>query len=729
MRLKKLDISGFKSFGKAVTLEFATPVVAVVGPNGSGKSNVAEAMRWVLGEQSMKSLRGKRGEDLIFHGSNSASQLGKAMVRVTLDNADHLFPLDFDEVIISREVYRDGVNEYSINGSAARLKDIIELLSHAGIGGSGHHIISQGEADRILYASPKERRGMIEDALGLKIFEIKRAEAERKLVHTEENVAQVAALRREIQPHMKFLRVQVEKMEAAGRIREELAATLAEYIAREQAALDAEEVRIAEEEKPYRTREAELTRAVADMRARAGSQPARVDTAAIDALQKSIMALEENRRALERELGAIEGQLVFIARRTRASGQRSVFVADVDAQLHAILRIADAILALDSVEAIKKQVQALKRNTEEFLQIIGTSETEEHTDNTLPVERLQQESERIRAAMESIEKEHTGQLAKRAELEKAYRMASTSLLQDAQLVREKEEELYRIKDALRACDIARERLRLRTEEFARERAESAHVMSSDNKPAHKAVPMSDSERNDTRERIQRLKIKLEEAGGVDERVRKEYEDVSTREAFLAREVEDLEKSAQALRSLMKDLEENLELNFSAGIQRINKEFGKLFEDMFGGGDAELKVLKSKKRVRAESVEDAQEELLAETGVDITINIPRKRVKNLDMLSGGERALTSIALLFAMSSVNPPPFLVLDETDAALDEANSQRYGTLLRRLSKRAQLVLITHNRMTMKEAGVLYGVTMGADGISKLLSIKFDEAKEMATV
>ena len=117
----------------------------------------------------------------------------------------------------------------------------------------------------------------------------------------------------------------------------------------------------------------------------------------------------------------------------------------------------------------------------------------------------------------------------------------------------------------------------------------------------------------------------------------------------------------------------------------------------------------------------------EEGVDIDVSLPRKKIKGLTMLSGGERALTSIALLFAISQVNPPPFIILDETDAALDEANSKKYGDMIENLSKYSQLILITHNRETMSRAGIIYGVTMGADGISKLLSIKFEEAVKVA--
>jgi len=144
--------------------------------------------------------------------------------------------------------------------------------------------------------------------------------------------------------------------------------------------------------------------------------------------------------------------------------------------------------------------------------------------------------------------------------------------------------------------------------------------------------------------------------------------------------------------------------------------------MFGGGAASLSIVKEK-RVKEEG-EDEEDE--TSNGIDISVNLPKKKIKGLMMLSGGERALTSIALLFAMSQVNPPPFIVLDETDAALDEANSKKYGDMIKNLSKHSQLILVTHNRETMARAGVLYGVTMGSDGISKLLSVDLEEAVEV---
>src|SRR3990172_11778922 len=158
MRLTSIELSGFKSFAKKTPLQFATAITAIVGPNGSGKSNIAEAFRFVLGEQSIKSMRGKRGEDLIWNGATSEPRANKAAVKVIFDNAKKIFDIDFPEVTIERAVHRDGLNEYFINGSLVRLKDILELLARAHIGASGHHIISQGEADRILSANPKERK-------------------------------------------------------------------------------------------------------------------------------------------------------------------------------------------------------------------------------------------------------------------------------------------------------------------------------------------------------------------------------------------------------------------------------------------------------------------------------------------------------------------------------------------------------------------------------------------
>ena len=244
------------------------------------------------------------------------------------------------------------------------------------------------------------------------------------------------------------------------------------------------------------------------------------------------------------------------------------------------------------------------------------------------------------------------------------------------------------------------------------------------------------DRENMRRKIERLKIKIEDIGGGSKELMlmKEYEDTQARDTHMEKEIEDLKKSANLLTELMNDLGSTIEEKFKQGISKINQEFEQFFRLLFGGGEAQLRLVKVEKRNREidelliEETDLSSETLaMEEPGIEIDVSLPRKKVKGLDMLSGGERALTSIALIFAMSQVNPPPFLVLDETDAALDEANSKKYADMIEKLAQKSQLILITHNRETMSRANVLYGVTMGSDSASKLLSIKFDDAETYA--
>src|SRR3989344_1199801 len=258
MYLKSIELTGFKSFAKKSELNFTSKISAIVGPNGSGKSNIAEAFRFVLGEQSIKSLRGKKGEDMIWNGAGDMPRANRASVRVVFDNSSKFLPLDYESVTIERVVHRDSVNEYIINGSQVRLRDVVELLASAHIGSSGHHIISQGEADRILSASLKERKSMIEDALGLKLYQYKKQESQKKLEKTQENIGQVESLRREIAPHLKFLKKQLEKVEKTLEMKKELETMALLYCKREDEYIKKTKEKIHYERTPLDHKEKEL---------------------------------------------------------------------------------------------------------------------------------------------------------------------------------------------------------------------------------------------------------------------------------------------------------------------------------------------------------------------------------------------------------------------------------------------------------------------------------------
>ncbi|MFZ1071797.1 MAG: AAA family ATPase, partial [Verrucomicrobiia bacterium] len=248
---------------------------------------------------------------------------------------------------------------------------------------------------------------------------------------------------------------------------------------------------------------------------------------------------------------------------------------------------------------------------------------------------------------------------------------------------------------------------------------------------------------DMEHRIFRLRGDLASIGEVDQALMKEAEDTATRHAFLIKESEDLNKAVADLSALMHELNEKIKTEFDKSLHKINDEFAKFFALMFDGGSAKLKVLKPKGERTAEdededsaeggdvkdAIEQTEDELYQEKngGVDIEIKLPRKKTTSLDMLSGGERSLVGIAALFAMVSVSPPPFLVLDEIDAPLDERNARRFGTMLKDFSKRTQFIVVTHNRATMEAANILYGVTLAEDGSSKVVSLKLEPEGEVA--
>src|SRR6185503_19215214 len=222
MFLKRLEIHGFKSFAQKTTLEFDKGIIAVVGPNGSGKSNIADCLRWVLGEQSPKLMRGKKSDDVIFAGSDKKVRHGFAEVFATFDNHDRKIPVDASEVSIGRRVDRSGESEYLINGNRVRLLDIVDLVLKSNIGTSRYTVIGQGTIDQMILAGPAEIKNLLDEASGVKTYYIKRDRTLRRLEQTAQNLMRAEDLINEIEPRLKSLRRQAKRMEAREVIEQEL---------------------------------------------------------------------------------------------------------------------------------------------------------------------------------------------------------------------------------------------------------------------------------------------------------------------------------------------------------------------------------------------------------------------------------------------------------------------------------------------------------------------------
>ena len=749
MLLKSVELSGFKSFAKKSAFQFTSAISAIVGPNGSGKSNVAEAFRFVLGEQSIKSLRGKRGEDLIWNGGKDAPRSNRADVKVIFDNSRRFLNIDFDEVSIERVVNRDSSNEYFINGSQVRLKDIVELLAHAHIGSSGHHIISQGEADRILGSSMKELREMIEDALGLKIYQYKRQESERKLEKTLSNLVQVESLRREVAPHLRFLKKQVEKLERIEQLKENLKVKALEYLKREEIYLSNEEKSIEGARKPledeFKTCGEELNSAKEALEKSSGKDKKSDE---LISLEKKIKEAREKSEGIIQKVGKLEGRIVAeeeILNKQKeialSSEHKTVPLVEVENLVKEAEGSIEEAEKAGGLETFKAVLFSLRQMLRSFIE-----NKKGQTDS-----RIIQDTERKIQEFKHLKDEADNNLAGIKKIEEELYRQYESLRKEIETAkdssRDAEKKMFEImsrqKEISAELNVLRERARRLTsesEEFKREIAEIAALAGREILEYKSfSVDSSDENREKQEERkreIEKFKIRLEDSGLLGgEDVMKEFKETSERDSFLEKEINDLRDSAESLKKLIVDLGEQLDREFKEGIEKINKEFQNLFALMFNGGSASLKLIKAQKRIKKETDDlelptdnvESEEKEEFEEGIDIDVVLPRKKIKGLMMLSGGERALTSIALLFAMSQVNPPPFIILDETDAALDEANSKKYGDMIEDLSKSSQLILITHNRETMSRAGVIYGVTMDSGGVSKTLSIQFDEATAVA--
>lgn len=756
MELTKIELTGFKSFAKKTTFRIDSSVTGIVGPNGSGKSNVAEAFRFVLGEQSVKSMRGKTGADLIFKGSKGLGQMSRASVLLTFKNnpeegGENTYK-SFPEVVIGREIFADGTNEYSINGTKVRLKDIQELLAHSNIGTSHHHIISQGEADRVLHSSVKERKEMVQDALGLRIYEWRLKESEKKLATVLENMREAQISRREIAPHVQFLKKQIDKVQKGTELRSELAALYHTYFAQEEAYLNdlgSKEPHTFENlQKELRTIAEEITKHSHKKEAIVPGDISAHIIRAEDTVKKyesekntivrSVISLETELRILERNIEKlqIEGKEVLQVHTEGHVSKKEVleFTTSVKEvyekvvwryehkefqELPALFNILKARLHsfelfLESASQAKAVVQ--KVDTQELTASIAKLKEDLHT--------ATQNQTRVTNELEAAYK-----AKKQAEdARDSYKEAS---FVDERKLFELERLQAELKGKLSLTELKITQLKERKDRFEAELAEGAVLIGASifNYKNTTLTTFDPHTQDEHRKKIERLKLRIEDIGVVNvDEVTKEYESVSGRDEFLAKEINDLEASKEKLEHVMLELRNTLATQFETGLKTININFEKFFKTMFGGGEAKLVLVEKEKRQRKSDEEDvSDDEKEMETGIDVTISLPHKKVKDIAMLSGGERALASIALLFALSQVNPPPFLILDETDAALDESNAKKYGAVLNELSAHSKLIVITHNRETMARTHSLYGVTIDVDGSSRILSVKLDEANVYA--
>lgn len=1187
MILKSLELQGFKTFPDKTTLSFEHGVTSVVGPNGSGKSNISDAIRWVLGEQSVRSLRCSKMEDVIFGGTPQRKAMGYAEVTLTIDNSDRRLPFDDDTVAVTRRYYRSGDSEYLINKATVRLKDINEMFMDTGLGRDGYSIIGQGKIDSIVAARSEDRREIFEEAAGISRYRYRKEESERRLNKAEENLVRLRDILGELEDRVEPLRIQAEKaekfiaydeekkgleigiwletLERSGKVLrehgekldsararhdeieeelEKIAARIEENFretgdctgrmesARSEAAeLDEQAVRtegeidllkndiehnkkdierlqeqigaakqsdeltdreIAQKQAEIAEKTAQIeeskekllafTERLEQLRQGADEATRKLELAAVQSAQRSaslseeriklssaqssmseirlragavdetarqvkeretaanaeaaelskmlsdtesaiaagentvkgyelrldsrrqklqlakneldkltLDASEQQRRAklledLERNLegftqsvksvmkesgrGMLSGICGPISRLLKTPGEYAValetalgaamqnivtnteqdaknainflkqrdlgratflplttvkgstldkremeelpgFVGiasdlcecdhkynGVKASLLGRVAVAEdldsaaaiakrtnyrfRIVSLDGqvvnaggsltggsrarnsgllsraseIERIREKAAALEKKAAEAQSIWRdrqnelsaaeaeleaakgelASRQEERIKIVAECARVERELEAIRRDAENLEKEKSNSARRIAELESQEADAENKIAEleqeaaaadneSSKLSGAREEQMARCDDIsrtiqeirlnefsaqkdrdtlaaaveelnLRKADSAgaAERLRLemssleqrsvelneqaeacaaraaklrdeaeqkrqsvqaiaekraelekeaselraKERETGLERESIGHEMArlqerSDNlqkeydtiltrlweeyeltrrEAEEQAVKIEDLPA--AQRRLTELKNKIKALGVVNVGAVVEYKEVSERYEFLKTQITDVEKSKAELLSLIDDLTKHMREQFTTRFAEINRNFGTIFRELFGGGAAELLF--------------TDESDVLRSGIEIKVHPPGKIVTHIESLSGGEKALVAISIYFAIMRVNPPPFCVLDEIEAALDDVNVARYAQYLRRMSDNSQFITITHRRGTMEGSDMLYGVTMQDEGISKLLALKTEEATEFGT-
>lgn len=929
MFLKSIELFGFKSFPERTRLEFRGGVNALLGPNGCGKSNVVDAVKWVLGEQSARSLRADSMEDVIFNGTESRKALSVAEVTLLLANDTAELPLDMPEVAIRRRLYRSGDSEYTINNAAARLRDVRELFFDTGIGKSAYSIMEQGRIDQILSTRPEDRRYVFEEAAGITRYRARGVEAERKLERTRENIRQVNGILGEVKRSHDTLQRQAGKTEKYRALREEIFQTELEIQLlrlkgleeQRQAAeeklkaqmeerdrlkteIDAtrrsleqsidqvnsmesrlvesqkelyridlerrnalsqirvlqerkvelerkiaadeergrqlqEKIRRCHEEVQNRERElAELERLLGEVERNIGGferdiqqfeQRIQENEQAVARLGEEVLELEHAGESLRvdlrrvtddivtqldqrlKELGysASERRLaeekigsVLKAAGIQASGKRDLLgdlnrLGDLPAaeRNDILASVAEALEDISGkVELLRELFEDYRKHTpvflEEFLAPEGIitrkrdidrkitealegiasrrARAEEHrqenrslgqkivqyrrTLEELRINRarmntqrggLQGELRRLGQEIQELERtlaasareldlsrQKLGELQGQAQalqaekggldeqdrtLKQELSALENEIHQKNRTLSSSEETLKRRSARLERTQAALEKLQVSHAEIRAE-IRSLHenfseIYSRDLSQYAPRMRELTSGLKELRSRLARQREALKALGQVNLMAPEEFAEVRERYHFLTAQLTDLDKASGDLERVTAEIRTESSELFLDTYNTIRKNFHAMFRRLFGGGRAELRLLDPSN--------------VLESGIDIYAQPPGKKLESINLLSGGERAMTAIGLLFAVFMVRPSPFCILDEIDAALDEQNVGRFVGLLKEFAAGSQFIVITHNKKTVASADTLLGVTMEESGVSKIVALRLENKVE----
>jgi chromosome segregation ATPase len=824
MYLKRLKITGFKSFANKTVLNLEPGMTAVVGPNGSGKSNIADAIRWALGEQSKGRLRLGDREEVVFAGSDGKARASMADVTLVFNNDGGSFPLNLTEIEISRRLYRSGETEYRLAGRLVKLADLQQLLAEAGFGVGSYAVIGQGTIDSLLLSSPSERKLLFDEAAGIRGPELSRAASLKKLALTEANLVRLRDIVRELTPQLTAFEQSTSAQSQEQKLSQRITSLRASIISTAQIELSAQLValnqqiaqserashrlrhdlasarhkqavqlksaafaKIALSENIRKTREVEQKRdtilnELASVRttlddAQNLAEQKEGYTHEITALETKILELSTAQAEIADELAtsdaagkrsfqAIQAASLLVTqaqselveiRQQLTDGAHSAFVSHALSLVKAMARELDTrtpdpetmrllihktgrLLSHASKSGEVELAGQLKTAQLKLEAAMNKRETATEHQTNVTLSRRSIELEEMRLTTQRLDTELLLKelIAKRSSIQaneqktdtlkvsvhklEAMQITLTRNLERLRLHSERTLSIPAAMIARVAVELDRWQTALASEDMSLTEARRAvkQVLSqidSYDTLSHRWDTQGPKERSELslsaqEELLSRLEAELSTRQEVSQDLLREQAAITTRQRELITQIADLEAAKLDLETIVSRLSTVIEDRFKINFERLGEEFSRQIARLFEGGEASLLL-----------VEDEN----SQYGIQIKLSSKGKRLSSLASLSGGERAMAGVALLAAILVVNPSPFVVLDEIDAALDDANSTRLAEIMEELAAKSQLIVITHNRQTMKAARVLFGVTMSPLHVSNLLSLHLEQATQMA--
>lgn len=920
MFLKSLEINGFKSFPDKTHIDFSDGITSLLGPNGCGKSNIVDSIKWVLGEQSTKTLRAGSMQDVIFNGTDTRKPLQMAEVTLSIDNENHNLPTDVPEIVIRRRIYRSGESEYYLNGQRCLLKNIKELFMDTGVGKSAYSILEQGKIDQILSNKPEDRRYIFEEAAGISRYKAKCIEAQNRIARADEHIAQlmttVAETKRtydrtrnqaakamqweelsqrafdldvdsslvRLDTLLKLKDVREQKKVEAERRMQDLKAKLSSFdddivqsseqvdsvrdevralelkIASNEATIQGLSDTISTLEDNYRSyienmnSSEDRCKAIASEIERYKSERMESEDQLalyqesleekegqlkytqnqldksqkeIEELNRIIVKTEDENSKLDHELLSLSEELKDVIeeliaevdektgaeysfqRREKANQSLIDSIHSISSSIRRRLEFIDSIAngVEYSKEIARKDYEKILADIDKLLSLFSEykSSIPPVVDTLLSPEGLMSKKRSVEArekeARDEIEKnkaiiangrtdigmrqldiqtfqsniasikEHIGSLRSYVDSErdklKSYDRQILQKELDLEDERKKSEtarvRVKEIGDRIKAKDDEKSTLVAQIKKLSAEREDANGKLSEkfnalankrkEKDDAYKA--MNDAQHeveaqamyitntensikdvftnffekharnlNEFEERLndnlrdevslraeyEEVQRKIQSLGSINHLAKDEFDQAEDQYKFYTRQLDDYNKAKSDMENVLSEIEnKSIEL-FLESYKTISDNFQAMFKRLFGGGNAELRLV--------------DEDNVLTSGIEILAQPPGKSKATLSLLSGGERSMTAVALLFATYQVKPSPFCILDEIDAALDDRNIGFFLDVLQDFAKESQFIIITHNKHTVTGGNSMLGVSQQEAGVSTAVAYRIGSVK-----